>query len=129
MSANQDRQGVRTPADIERKYDLSGNEVAAVRTIAVNAQRSAERAINAIGEHNVSESAHADIRQKLKELEESGGGGGGGTSFTTDETLILENGVLRVNTAQDVEQDNTLPITSAAVYTEIGNIDSLLKSI
>ena len=31
--------------------------------------------------------------------------------------------------ANAVEQDNTLPITSAAVYTEVGNIDALLATI
>lgn len=54
---------------------------------------------------------------------------GGGVSFTTDETLYLENGVLGVNTATDVEGDNTLPITSAAVYETVGNIEVLLKTI
>lgn len=57
------------------------------------------------------------------------GGGGGESSFTTDETLTLENGVLSVNTADDVEQDNTLPITSAAVHTTVGNIEVLLATI
>lgn len=47
----------------------------------------------------------------------------------TDDTLTLEDGVLRVNTAKDVEQDNTLPVTSAAVFVEIGNIDALLQTI
>lgn len=31
--------------------------------------------------------------------------------------------------ASDAEQDNTRPITSAAVYTEIGNINALLATI
>lgn len=53
----------------------------------------------------------------------------GGVSFTTDETLYLENGVLGVNTATDVEGDNTLPITSAAVFETVGNIEILLKTI
>lgn len=59
----------------------------------------------------------------------SSSGGSGGTSFTTDETLSLKNGVLSVNRATAVEQDNTLPITSAAVYTEVGNINALLSTI
>ena len=42
---------------------------------------------------------------------------------------ITEDGVLSVDTATEVEQDNTKPITSAAVHTEIGNIDVLLKTI
>jgi len=53
-----------------------------------------------------------------------------GVQFTTDATLNLsEDGVLSVNRAHVVEQDNTLPITSAAVYTEVGNINALLKTI
>lgn len=54
----------------------------------------------------------------------------GGTVFQPDnETLLLENGVLRVNTADVAEEDNTRPITSAAVATQVGNIETLLKTI
>ena len=53
----------------------------------------------------------------------------GGVDFETDETLTLENGVLSVNTADEVEKDNTLPVTSAAVYVEVGNINALLETI
>lgn len=56
-------------------------------------------------------------------------GGGGGVSFITDETLTLENGILSVNTADAAEADNTLPITSAAVATQVGNIEILLATI
>ena len=52
-----------------------------------------------------------------------------GVQFETDETLKLEDGFLRVNTAEDVEKDNTLPVTSAAVYNEVGNINALLATI
>lgn len=52
----------------------------------------------------------------------------GGVSFETDETLILEDGVLRVNTATEVG-DQTLPITAAAVNTTVGNIEVLLSTI
>lgn len=38
-------------------------------------------------------------------------------------------GHLAVDTADEAEQDNTLPITSAAVYTSIGNIEALLQTI
>lgn len=55
---------------------------------------------------------------------------GGGIDFTTDETLILdENHVLRVNTTSTVAGDNTLPITAAGVYTQVGNINALLATI
>lgn len=55
--------------------------------------------------------------------------GEGGVNFEVDKTLNLENGVLSVNTADNVEQDNTLPVTSAAVYAEVGNINALLETI
>ena len=55
---------------------------------------------------------------------------GGGVIVVDDRTIkVNENGEIYVNTANDAEKDNTLPITAAAVYTEIGNIDVLLQSI
>ena len=42
---------------------------------------------------------------------------------------IDENGVLSVDTATVVEEDNTRPVTSAAVSTTVGNIEILLKTI
>lgn len=55
-------------------------------------------------------------------------GSGGGTSFKTDETLTLKNGVLGVNTADEVGA-STLPVTAAAVDTVVGNIEVLLGTI
>jgi hypothetical protein len=52
-----------------------------------------------------------------------------GVQFETDHTLKLEDGVLSVNTTNLMEQDNTLPITSAGVYATVGNIEALLKTI
>lgn len=40
-----------------------------------------------------------------------------------------ETNTLFVDTASVVEKDNTKPVTSAAVYTEIGNINALLETI
>lgn len=53
----------------------------------------------------------------------------GGVDFEVDATLKLENGVLSVNTTNDMERDNTLPITSAGVFATVGNIEALLKTI
>ena len=53
----------------------------------------------------------------------------GGVQFTTDETLSLKDGVLSVRTAQEPDPDNTLPITSAAVHTVVGNIEIILQTI
>lgn len=66
----------------------------------------------------------------INEVYRSGGGGGsGGTYFKPGPTLSLKDGVLDVNTANAAEQDNTLPITSAAVHTTVGNIELLLSRI
>lgn len=47
----------------------------------------------------------------------------------TDESLKLEDGVLSVNRTNLIQQDNTLPITSAGVYATVGNIEALLATI
>lgn len=52
-----------------------------------------------------------------------------GVNFEVDKTLKLEGGILSVNTTNDVNQDNTLPITSAGVATTVGNIEILLTTI
>ena len=71
----------------------------------------------------------------------SGGGGGGSADVPiASETVagivrvgenlkIDENGVLSVDTATAVEEDNTRPVTSAAVQTTVGNIEILLKTM
>lgn len=43
--------------------------------------------------------------------------------------LKVTGRALAVDTADEVEQDNTKPITAAAVYTEVGNINALLATI
>lgn len=61
------------------------------------------------------------------------GTGSGGTSFTTDDTLSLESGVLSVNTTDAVEENNTNPITSKGVYayikSTVGTIEESLSDI
>lgn len=55
---------------------------------------------------------------------------GGGFPYQLGNGLKVTGGdTLEVDTATDVEQDNTLPITSAAVYTTVGNIEILLGTI
>lgn len=46
-----------------------------------------------------------------------------------DSLKIDENGALSVDTAAAVEQDNTRPVTSAAVHMELGNIEVLLAAL
>ena len=54
-----------------------------------------------------------------------------GTLFNIGDGLKLdkETNTLSVDVANEVAEDNTKPITSAAVYTTVGNIDVLLKTI
>ena len=76
-----------------------------------------------------------NIIEALKYLKVNGGTGGGGESgggvnFTPGNALeITPDGILNVVTADEVEEDNTLPITSAAVAATVGNIEILLKTI
>lgn len=69
----------------------------------------------------------AQLQQQVDELKQSNGSGG--VDFKTDETLTLKDGILSVNTTDSMEQDNTLPITSAGVFATVGNIEALLKTI
>ena len=53
----------------------------------------------------------------------------GGMPYKIGDGLKLEGNKLSVDTATVVEQDNTKPVTSAAVYAQIGNIAALLADI
>lgn len=59
----------------------------------------------------------------------SGGSGGGGYTIGDGLKLDAATNTLSVDTAAAVEKDNTKPVTSAAVYTEVGNINALLATI
>lgn len=66
----------------------------------------------------------------INEAHNSGGGSGSG-GYTIGDGLKLDaaTNTLSVDTAAAVEKDNTKPVTSAAVYTEVGNINALLATI
>ena len=56
--------------------------------------------------------------------------GTGGETITLGHALYYdENGRLSVQMSDEPEMDNTLPISSAAVHTTVGNIEILLKTI
>lgn len=65
----------------------------------------------------------------INEARNSGGGTGGGYNIGDGLKLDAETNTLSVDTAETVEKDNTKPVTSAAVYTEVGNINALLATI
>lgn len=57
-------------------------------------------------------------------------GGGSDFLYRLGKTLkLIDVNTLEVNTADVVEKDNTLPITSAAVHTTVGNIEILLSRV
>lgn len=65
----------------------------------------------------------------INEARNSGGGTGGGYNIGSGLKLDAKTNTLSVDTAVAVEKDNTKPVTSAAVYTEVGNINALLATI
>lgn len=64
-------------------------------------------------------------------INEAARSGGGGTKYQIGNGLILDakTNTLSVDTASAVERNNTKPITSAAVYAEVGNINALLATL
>lgn len=65
----------------------------------------------------------------INEARSSGGSVGGGYTIGDGLKLDAATNTLSVDTAEAVEKDNTKPVTSAAVYTEVGNINALLATI
>ena len=65
----------------------------------------------------------------INEARSSGGSGGGGYTIGDGPKPDAATNTLSVDTAAAVEKDNTKPVTSAAVYTEVGNINALLATI
>lgn len=59
----------------------------------------------------------------------AGSGSGGGYNIGDGLKLDTMTNTLSVDTADKVEKDNTKPVTSAAVYTEVGNINALLAAL
>ena len=70
-----------------------------------------------------------NLVEAINEARNSGGGTGGGYNIGDGLKLDPDTNTLSVDTADKVEQDNTKPVTSAAVYTEVGNINALLATI
>lgn len=69
------------------------------------------------------------VQQLSAELGITFSDGGGGMNYIIGDGLKLEGRTLSVDTANAVEKDNTKPVSSAAVYTTVGNIEALLETI
>lgn len=70
--------------------------------------------------HTENERLHADFHATVQ----VGGGFSLGHALMWD-----EQGRLAVQVVDEADADNTLPITAAAVYAELGNIEVLLGTI
>lgn len=55
--------------------------------------------------------------------------GHSGIDYIAGDHISIEKGRISVLTADQVEMDNTRPVTSAAVATQVGNIDLILQTI
>lgn len=71
------------------------------------------------------------ILARLDELEENGGGSGAVSKDDIREAVeeYMGKNPVEVKTTDVVEKDNTLPVTSAGVYTVCGNIEALLQAL
>ena len=52
-----------------------------------------------------------------------------GSGYAIGDGLKIVDGRLTVDTATEVEEDNTKPVTSGAVYVQLGNVEALLENI
>lgn len=71
------------------------------------------------------------ILARLDDLEENGGGSGAVSKDDIREAVeeYMGKNPVEVKTTDVVEKDNTLPVTSAGVYTVCGNIEALLQAL
>lgn len=89
-----------------------------------------EQILDRIGNLDELETVSKDnLVDAINEAYNSGGTGGGGIPYKIGPGLKVVNSTLTVDTADAVEEDNTRPVTSAAVYVEIGNIEALLAAL
>lgn len=56
-------------------------------------------------------------------------GGGSQQTLTAGDNIIISNNQIAVRTTNTVEAGNTQPVTSDAVYQQIGDIEALLSII
>lgn len=118
------------PAPDQAAWDTYAAQMAALRDQAQKAAESVPEIEKKIGDLNkLTTTAKSTLVAAINEAAHSGGGGGGGYIIGDGLKLDAESNTLAVDTADAVEQDNTRPITSAAVYTEVGNINALLATI
>lgn len=120
-----------TAAELKARFDMIPKMMVALggynKLIDALMQKGAVGGAESIGIKNIVDMESQTVQGALEEL--LGKFGEVAPKFTTDETLTLTDGKLSVNTADAIEQDNTKPVTAAAVYQTVGNIEVLLSKL
>lgn len=107
--SKQDRQGVRTPVDVERKYNLG--QLGAVRGMTQKQELLISQLTQTLNQYMATTNAKiTELQNKLLD--------------NIDETLKIDEvtNKLGVNTADVVESGNMLPVTSNAVALKIAEL-------
>lgn len=74
--------------------------------------------------------AESDINELQEKIENINfEASGGAQELIAGENIKIKNNIISVLTTDNAEEDNTRPITASGVYTIVGNIDVLLKTI
>lgn len=119
--------GQALPLDASEVYDSIAEAENYAATSAIAYPGQTIKALGDDGKYHIFTLQPSETGYALEEVSVTGPAGP--VDFKTDETLTLKDGVLSVNTTDVMEEDNTLPITSAGVYATVGNIETLLKTI
>lgn len=116
--------GQALPLDASEVYDSIAEAENYATTSAIAYPGQTIKALGDDGKYHIFTLQPSETGYALEEVS-----GSSESDFKTNETLTLKDGVLSVNTTDVMEEDNTLPITSAGVYATVGNIETLLKTI
>lgn len=115
------------PAPEQAVWDAYAAQMAALRDQAQKAAESVPEIEKQIGD--LDDLTTKDKSTLVAAINEAARSGGGGYIIGDGLKLDPESNTLSVDTADKVEKDNTKPVTSAAVHTEVGNINALLATI
>lgn len=138
--------------DLNRPGMRTEDKVQAINEYLISLDKQIRHVLSNIDEENFSETLIKSLNatsEKIREIEESmtaatpstGGGGSfegelpiasetkAGIMKVGSNLTVTASGVVSVDTATEAEEDNTKPITSAAVHTVVGNIEVLLSTI
>lgn len=105
----------KTLSDIQREQDEG------LKSAAKNVQTIKDTTSTLQSEVSQTKAEVAELKVYIESIE--------GSAYEIGEGLKVTDNVLSVDTVDAVEEDNSKPITSSAVYVEVGNINTLLATI